>query len=221
MLVGQDRWSYDILKSDLEQSQRSYRFPDWMLLINQFGSMPSFLAQMGAGRSVQPFRNTKDYEDWLKRLSMVPTLFDGTIANLRVGMGKGVTQPKAIMEKVLPQLAALATSSPEDSIFWSPNSSSPSPMRSSRPTANSKRESTLCCRRCSRCSRRPTTRCASGSRLSGGAADVPAPVRRRRGLAACPMTMSRSAPTIATGNRQWRACTPRRPAADLSIKGAP
>ena len=50
-LSGQDRLSYDILKSDLEQSKRGNRFPGWMQPINQFGSMPSFLAQMGSGSS--------------------------------------------------------------------------------------------------------------------------------------------------------------------------
>jgi len=119
-LSGQDRLSYDILKSDLEQSIRGQRFPGWMQPINQFGSMPSFLAQMGAGRSIQPFRTTKDYDDWLKRLAVVPALFDGTIANMRSGIAKGVTQPKPIMEKVLPQLAALVKAHAEDSIFWGP-----------------------------------------------------------------------------------------------------
>jgi uncharacterized protein (DUF885 family) len=119
-LEGQDRLSYDILKSDLEQSKRGNRFPGWMQPINQFGSMPSFLAQMGSGKSIQPFRNTKDYDDWLKRLSMVPKLFDGTIANMRTGLREGVVQPKPIMEKVLPQLAALLKSTPEESVFWGP-----------------------------------------------------------------------------------------------------
>ncbi len=119
-LEGQDRLSYDILKSDLEQSKRGNRFPGWMQPINQFGSMPSFLAQMGQGSSIQPFRNTKDYDDWLKRLSVVPALFDGTIANMRTGIKEGVTQPKPIMEKVLPQLAALVKATPEESIFWGP-----------------------------------------------------------------------------------------------------
>ena len=119
-LEGQDRLSYDILKSDLEQSKRGNRFPGWMQPINQFGSMPSFLAQMGQGSSIQPFRNTKDYDDWLKRLSMLPRIFDGTIANMRTGLKEGVTQPKPIMEKVLPQLAALVKATPEESIFWGP-----------------------------------------------------------------------------------------------------
>lgn len=43
---------------------------------------------------------------------------DGTIANMRVGLAKGVTPPRAVMEKVLPQLAALIVADPEQSVFW-------------------------------------------------------------------------------------------------------
>ena len=124
-LAGQDRLSYDILKSDLEEALEGERFPGWMQPLNQFGSMPGFLAQMGSGRSIQPFRSTKDYDDWYKRLSGALPMFDGTIANMRTGMAKGVTQPRPIMEKVLPQIAAHVVDDPEQSIFWGPIKSFP------------------------------------------------------------------------------------------------
>ena len=119
-LVGQDRLSYDILKLDLTQSLEGERFPDWMQPVQQLGSFPSFLAEMGSGGSIQPFRTVKDYDDWYKRLAGTPPILDGMIANMRIGMAKGVTQPKPVMEKVLPQLAALVTTDPEQSLFWEP-----------------------------------------------------------------------------------------------------
>ena len=119
-LAGQDRLSYDILESDLKVSLEGDRFPGWMQPLNQFGSMPGFLAQMGSGRSIQPFRNTKDYDDWYARLKGALPMFDGMIRNMREGMAKGVVQPKPIMEKVLPQIAAHIVDDPEQSIFWGP-----------------------------------------------------------------------------------------------------
>jgi uncharacterized protein (DUF885 family) len=119
-LAGQDRLSYDILKADLEESLEGERFPGWMQPLNQFGSMPGFLAQMGSGRSIQPFRHTKDYDDWYARLKGALPIVDGMIANMRLGMAKGVTQPRPIMEKVLPQIAAHVVDDPEQSIFWGP-----------------------------------------------------------------------------------------------------
>jgi uncharacterized protein (DUF885 family) len=119
-LDPKDRVSYSILKLDLEQALVGERFPDWMQPVSQIGGLPSFLAQMGTGQSIQPFRNTKDYDDWLKRLTRAVPVFDGTIANMRDGLKAGVTQPRAVMEKVLPQLQSLAVSDPEQSLFWGP-----------------------------------------------------------------------------------------------------
>lgn len=119
-LDPKDRLSLAIMQRNLEEALAGDRFPDWMQPLNQFGSMPGFLAQLGSGRSVQPFKTTKDYEDWIKRLGRSAPMFDGMIANMRSGMAKGVTQPRPVMEKVLPQLAALIKDDPEQTLFWGP-----------------------------------------------------------------------------------------------------
>jgi len=120
-----DQLSFAIMKSDLESDLEGMRFPDWMMPLNQLGGLPSFLAQMGSGKSIQPFRSTKDYGDWIKRLSLATASLDGLIANMREGVKAGVTQPRAVMQKVLPQLQALAVEQPEQSLFWEPFKSFP------------------------------------------------------------------------------------------------
>lgn len=119
-LAPKDQVSYSMLKLDLERSLAGERFPDWMQPISQIDGLPSFLAQMGSGQSIQPFRTTRDYDDWMKRLTLAVPSFDGSIANMRQGIKAGVVQPRAVMEKVLPQLQALAVGTPEDSLFWGP-----------------------------------------------------------------------------------------------------
>jgi uncharacterized protein (DUF885 family) len=119
-LDPKDRVSYSILKLDLEQNLAGERFPEWMQPISQIGGLPNFLAQMGTGQSIQPFKTTKDYDDWLKRLTLAVPVLDGSIANMREGLKAGVTQPKVVMDKVLPQLTALAVTDPEKSLFWGP-----------------------------------------------------------------------------------------------------
>jgi uncharacterized protein (DUF885 family) len=119
-LEPKDRISYSILKLDLEQDLAGERFPGWMQPISQIGGLPSFLAQMGSGQSIQPFRTPQDYDDWLNRLKQAVPILDGTIANMRQGLKAGVTQPRAVMEKVVPQLQALAVTDPEKSLFWGP-----------------------------------------------------------------------------------------------------
>jgi len=130
LLAGQDRLSYDIAKRDLAQALDGLRFPDWMQPVNQSFSLPSFLAQMGSGGSIQPFRNAKDYDDWRRRMAGAVPILDGMVSNMRIGISKGVTQPKAVMEKVLPQLLAMSVSDPEHSIFWGPLKSFPQAVSS-------------------------------------------------------------------------------------------
>lgn len=119
-LDTKDRLSYSILKRDMEENLEGERFPDWMLPISQTGGMPSFLALLGSGKSLQPFKTTQDYDDWIKRLTLAVPMLDGMVVNMRTGLSKGVTQPRAVVEKVLPQLAAMIVSDPENSIFWGP-----------------------------------------------------------------------------------------------------
>ena len=117
-LDGQNRLSFDIYQMNLESAIEGERFPDWMQPLNQFGSAPAFLAQMGSGKSIQPFRDTKDYDNWLKRLDSAIAAIDTMIGNMQQGVKNGVVQPKPIMEKVLPQLQALIVEDVEKSVFW-------------------------------------------------------------------------------------------------------
>jgi uncharacterized protein (DUF885 family) len=119
-LEGQARLSYEIFRRELESELEGARFPRWMQPINQFRSMASMAAQLGAGTGAQPFKTAQDYDNWRKRVAAMPAIFDTTIANMREGMAKGVVQPKVLMEKVLPQLDALLTATPEESVYWGP-----------------------------------------------------------------------------------------------------
>jgi uncharacterized protein (DUF885 family) len=97
-----------------------FRFPGHLLPVNQFMSMPGFLAQMGSGNTVQPFESVEDYDNWLKRLARWPAWVEQAIVNMRAGAEAGVTQPTAVMKKTLPQLAAHIVSDPADSLFYRP-----------------------------------------------------------------------------------------------------
>ncbi len=118
-LAGQDRLSYDVLKSDLEVRLEGFRFPDWMIPVHQFGSGFTFFALLGSGKSIQPFRTPKDYDAFHARLGHALPIFDQAVANMREGIRAGVVQPKVVIEKSLVQLDALASAdAPEGSVFW-------------------------------------------------------------------------------------------------------
>ncbi|MBN8792312.1 MAG: DUF885 family protein [Stenotrophomonas nitritireducens] len=119
-LQGQDLLSYEIFVRDAHISLAAEQQPSWMLPINPYNNLASIIAVLGSGAGAQPFRTVKDYENWSRRSLAVPALFDQAIANMREGMAAGVVQPRALMEKALPQLDAVIKPSAEESIFWAP-----------------------------------------------------------------------------------------------------
>jgi uncharacterized protein (DUF885 family) len=119
-LDGQDRLSYEIFTLARQSELESLAFPDRLLPIDQFYNIANTFAQLGSGTSAQPFATVKDYDDWLKRAASSPAIFDQAVANMREGVKAGITQPRVLMEKVLPQLDALTVDDPARSIFWGP-----------------------------------------------------------------------------------------------------
>jgi uncharacterized protein (DUF885 family) len=120
LLDGQDRLSYDIFVYDREEAIEGFRFPGELMPIDQFTNIGNQFAQLGSGQSIQPFATEKDYRDFLKRIPGGVAIIDQAIVNMRLGVEKGVTQPRPLMEKVIPQLAAHVVSSPDESVFYRP-----------------------------------------------------------------------------------------------------
>lgn len=120
-LQGQDLLSYQVFVRDTRAALAGRDHPAWMLPVNSYYNPATIIALLGSGAGAQPFNTVKDYENWSRRSLGIPTLFNQTIDNMRQGIAAGVVQPRALMEKVLPQLdAVLAAGSAEDSLFWGP-----------------------------------------------------------------------------------------------------
>ncbi len=119
-LQGQDLLSYRIFVRERRNALDAEKFPDWMMPVNQMGSLVSYAVMLGSGQVAQPFKTVKDYENWLARAGRIPVLIDTDIANMREGIKAGVVQPKVVMEKVLPQMDAILAGKAEDSQFWGP-----------------------------------------------------------------------------------------------------
>jgi uncharacterized protein (DUF885 family) len=124
-LQGQDLISYEIFVHDAKQSLEGEQYPDWMLPVDQMGSIATFAAQLGNGTGAQPFKTVKDYDNWLARGNRMPVLVDSVIADMQAGIAAGVVQPKALMVKVVPQYDAIIKDKPEDSLFWGPIANMP------------------------------------------------------------------------------------------------
>ena len=67
-----------------------------------------------------PFATTADFEAWLRRLAALPRFLEQNAALLREAAAAGRTQPRVVMERVLPQLAMQLVARPDDSPFFAP-----------------------------------------------------------------------------------------------------
>jgi uncharacterized protein (DUF885 family) len=65
-----------------------------------------------------PFEKTADYDTWLKRLAALPAYLDQYAALLRRAASEKRTQPRVIMDRVLPQLQMQTVDMPENSPFF-------------------------------------------------------------------------------------------------------
>ena len=119
-LAPADRISYDIFLYEREREARGERFPFHLLPINQAGGLLTVMPALGSGTNAQPFATVEDYERWLQRLDGLVVWMDQAIVNLREGAAKGVVQPRAVMEKVLVQLDAMAVPQAQDSQYYAP-----------------------------------------------------------------------------------------------------
>lgn len=101
------------------------RFPRHLLPIDQFSSLATLVAVLGSGAGAQPFRDAQDYDAFLGRAREFVVWADTAIASMREGMRRGITQPRVLMLKVVPQLREIGTARPEESVFWRPLLSMP------------------------------------------------------------------------------------------------
>ena len=113
---------FDVLEYTLIDKQERYAYHPEYIPFTQFGGLPLDFPMLGSGSGIQPFKNEKDYDNWLKRLELFPNWMDSAIENFRAGMKSGVILPKSLVVKMIPQMKAeeITTFDIEKNIFYGP-----------------------------------------------------------------------------------------------------
>jgi uncharacterized protein (DUF885 family) len=120
-LSESQRLTYDIFAHRLDGCLEGLDLPWHLLPINQAGhSLPSRFPIMGAGKGVHPFKTARNYEDFLGRIDGFVTWVDTAIVNMKTGMERGITYPRDVMLRVVPQLQAQIVTDPRTSAFYDP-----------------------------------------------------------------------------------------------------
>ena len=124
-LQSQELLSYEIFKADCEIALENFDFPSYLMPINQFYSAPNRFVQLGSGSGTQPFKTVEDYDNFLGRIDGFGSWMVQAEANMREGMNQDLTQPRILMERVVPQLESQLVSTVEESAFYQPISDMP------------------------------------------------------------------------------------------------
>ena len=116
-MPDQEILSKDLMLRQLLQDQDESAFKPWEMPVNQFNGLQLSLPQLVPRLR---FATGKDYDDYIARLSKIPTAFRQITDNMLTGVEDQRVPPKFILEKVLVQVNAIVAQKPEDSPFALP-----------------------------------------------------------------------------------------------------
>ena len=101
----QEKLNHALMVRTLRESMESARFKHWEMPATQFGGIHLEYASLS---SYIPFRNVKDYENYLARLHQIPRVLDEAVGHMRDGLRDMLMPPKYLLEKVAAQAQQVA-----------------------------------------------------------------------------------------------------------------
>jgi len=113
----QERLNHALMVRSLHESLDSVQFKDWEMPATQFGGIHLGYAGLAFD---SPFRNVKDYEDYLSRLHQIPRVLDQAMGHMRGGLRDQRMPPKYLLEKVSTQAQQIADDPLDKSPFTEP-----------------------------------------------------------------------------------------------------
>jgi uncharacterized protein (DUF885 family) len=118
-----------VFRTMLENQLIEYRFRTWEM---PFNSDSSFWTYLDAS---QPFDDVAAYRRYIARLRDIPRYFDEQIANMRAGLARGFSVPRATLNGRDKSVSAFITDDPEKSSFYKPFERFPSNVPASEQQA--------------------------------------------------------------------------------------
>jgi uncharacterized protein (DUF885 family) len=113
----QEKLNRALMLRSLREGLDSAQFKSWEMPATQFGGIHLGYASLAFD---SPFRNVKDYQDYLSRLRQIPRVLDQAMGHMRDGLRDHLMPPKYLLEKVSDQAQQIADDSLEKSPFTDP-----------------------------------------------------------------------------------------------------
>ena len=116
-LSEQNQVSLAVYRHQLEALAANIRLGAYEMPFNSDSSFWSSLGFMTRGQ----FNSARDYQAYAARLRDVPRYFDQQIVNMRAGLARGFSVPRAVLDGRDVSIAAVADlDDPEQASFWDP-----------------------------------------------------------------------------------------------------
>ena len=113
----QEKFSHALMLRSLREALDAAQFKDWEMPATQFDGVHLGYASLAFN---SPFRNVKDYEDYLSRLRQIPRVLEQAMAHMRDGLRDHRMPPKYLLEKVSTQAQHIADDPLDKSPFTDP-----------------------------------------------------------------------------------------------------
>ena len=110
--------NYAIYREQIGNFVANQRFGNWQMPFNSDSAFWSDIGyELGGGR----LRSAADYNRYLDRLSQIPAYFDQQIANMKLGLERGFSVPREVLDGRDVSIAAVAElKDPTESSFYAP-----------------------------------------------------------------------------------------------------
>jgi uncharacterized protein (DUF885 family) len=93
-LSDEQKTVYDVLDYTLKDKIERYAYHPELMPFSQFEGLPLDFPLLGSAEGNQPFKTTKDYDNWLKRIDAFVIWMNTAEKNFREGMKQNVVLPK-------------------------------------------------------------------------------------------------------------------------------
>jgi len=113
----QEKLNHSLMLRSLREALDAAQFKDWEMPATQFGGIHLGYASLAFD---SPFRNVKDYEDYLSRLRQIPRVLEQAMGHMRDGLRDHRMPPKYLLEKVSSQAQQIADDPLDKSPFTEP-----------------------------------------------------------------------------------------------------
>jgi uncharacterized protein (DUF885 family) len=117
-LSADNQINYAIYRAQIANFVAGQQFKTWQM---PFNSDSAFWSDIGYQLGGDRLRSAADYQRYVDRLGQIPAYFDQQIANMRAGLARGFSVPRAVLDGRDVSIAAVAQlKDPTQSSFYAP-----------------------------------------------------------------------------------------------------